>query len=464
MRVVSLFAGCGGLDLGFEKAGFDVVWANEFDATIHATYRLNHPKTELNTSDIRNLAIEDIPDCDGIIGGPPCQSWSLGGKSLGLDDERGRLVYDYIRIVKGKKPKFFVMENVPGMVTPRHIQAFNQFLDLFRSAGYKLKYELMNASDFKIPQDRQRVIIIGIREDLNNEYLFPTKLNTKPVTMFQAIGDLKDAPIPYNNEQVCPDKATIPNHDYYTGPFDQKFMARNRVRGWDELSFTIQAQAKNEPLHPQAPKMEFVTSDKRRFVPGKESLYRRLSVRECARIQSFPDHFRFIYNKVQDGYKMVGNAVPPRLAYYIALSVDKCLSISLHLVIKNHLVLVGYVKSELNFDIIRKECIYYIRGGNRPGAMQYGQLNKPIKWLLLHHKEKRELYELMSGKAESCNQDYLKQFGFKPTGKDYWMFRIRNQITDNNMISDITAKVGKLKPYPQIVVVEKKSNKLAQMV
>ena len=110
---------------------------------------------------------------------------------------------------------------------------------------------------------------------MNVEFLFPGKLNSKPVTLHETIGDLKAAPVPYNNEQVIPQNSPIPNHDYYTGSFDQKFMARNRVRG-------------------------------------------------CARIQIFPDSFRFIYDKVQDGYKMVGNAVPPRLAYYLALSIEHC--------------------------------------------------------------------------------------------------------------------------------------------
>ena len=244
MKVVSLFAGCGGLDLGFEMAGFEVIWANEYDSATHATYRLNHPKTELNTSDIRSLSVQDIPDCDGIIGGPPCQSWSLGGKCLGIEDERGKLVYDYIRIVSEKKPRFFVMENVPGMLTPRHIEAFNQFLDLFRNAGYRIRYELMNAADFKIPQDRSRVILVGIRKDLDVEYFFPVKVEHAPITLYNAIGDLNAPPVPYNDELVNPQKTAIPNHDYFIGPFDQKFMARNRVRGWNELSFTIQAQAK----------------------------------------------------------------------------------------------------------------------------------------------------------------------------------------------------------------------------
>lgn len=324
MKVLSLFAGCGGLDLGFERAGFDVVWANEYDPTIHNTYRFNHPKTELNTSDIRTISAQSIPDCDGIIGGPPCQSWSLGGKGLGIDDDRGKLVYDYIRIVSDKRPKFFVMENVPGMLNEKHLPTFKGFLKLFQNAGYTIRYELMNAADFKIPQERLRLIIVGIRSDVRVEYLFPTKLEERPITLFEAIGDLKENPIPYDNEKVELQKVAIPNHDYYTGPFDQKYMARNRVRSWEEQSFTIQAQAKNEPIHPQAPKMQYVSYNKRIFVAGKESLYRRLSVRECARIQTFPDNFLFIYDNVKDGYKMVGNAVPPRLGYHLALSIERC--------------------------------------------------------------------------------------------------------------------------------------------
>lgn len=449
MKVVSLFAGCGGLDLGFEKAGFDVIWANEFDSTIHETYKQNHPKTELNISDIRNISSNDVPDCDGIIGGPPCQSWSLGGKCLGIEDERGKLVYDYIRIVKEKRPKFFIMENVPGMLSSKHIQAFNEFLNLFRDADYTIKYELINAADFRIPQDRQRVIIVGIRNDLNVEYLFPSKLDSKPVTLLEAISDLKESPVPYYKERVCQSHSSISNHDYYTGPYDGKFMARNRVRGWNEQSFTIQAQAKNEPLHPQAPKMEYLSPDKRRFVIGKEYLYRRLSVRECARIQTFPDSFKFVYNNILDGYKMVGNAVPPRLAYFLALSIKKSLFINYSN--SSYLVLVGYVKSVSDFKIISNEKVYYIRGGNRPGAMQYGQLTKPIKLLLLHHKDNRRLYELLPEKVVSCNKDHLKRIGFKPEGNEYWLFRIKKEITNDELLNSIFEHTGKLRPYPKII-------------
>lgn len=326
MNIVSLFAGCGGLDLGFEKAGFKVIWANEFDDAIHETYRLNHPNTTLNTSDIRTLDGHDIPDCDGIIGGPPCQAWSEGGKQLGIEDPRGQLFLDYIRIVKEKKPKFFVIENVQGILDEKHKESLSNFMQILRDAGYKISYELLNAADYKIPQDRFRVFFIGIRNDLSNKYTFPNAVNTAPITLKQAIGDITEQPRYYCDNLVEGDHPSRMNHDVYTGAYDAKYMARNRVRGWDETSFTMQAQARNAPQHPQAPKMTFVSSSQRVFARGYEHLYRRLSVRECARIQTFPDNFRFVYQDVKDGYKMVGNAVPPRLAWYLAIQMKKAFS------------------------------------------------------------------------------------------------------------------------------------------
>lgn len=153
---------------------------------------------------------------------------------------------------------------------------------------------------------------------------------------------------------------------------------------------------------------------------------------------------------------MVGNAVPPRLAYYLALSIKHCFSAILASSSPCNLVLVGYVKSDLDFDIIRHERIYYIRGGNRPGAMQYGQLTKPIKWLLLHRKDKIELYELLPRKVESCKKDYLSHLGFKPNGDDYWLFRINSVVTDNRLMPIILKQVGSLKTYPQLFVIENK--------
>ena len=320
MKIVSLFAGCGGLDKGFEQAGFNIIWANEYDESIHATYRLNHPNTELNTSDIRTLTGKDIPDCDGIIGGPPCQAWSEGGKGLGIEDPRGQLFLDYIRIVQEKKPKFFLIENVQGILDEKHKASFDYFMSKLSLAGYKITYELLNAADYKIPQDRNRVFFVGIRKDLKNKYVFPDAACHTPITLRQAIGDITEQPRFFCDERVSCENLERANHDVYTGPYDAKYMARNRVRSWDEPSFTMQAQARNAPQHPQAPKMTFISSNKRIFAKGCEYLYRRLSVRECARIQTFPDSFHFIYDDVKDGYKMVGNAVPPRLAWFLAMS------------------------------------------------------------------------------------------------------------------------------------------------
>ena len=311
------------MGLGFEKAGFNILWANEFDKAIHDTYRLNHPNTVLNTSDIRTLDSSNIPDCDGIIGGPPCQAWSEGGKGLGIGDPRGKLFLEFIRIVNDKKPKFFVIENVKGILDEVHKESLNGFLQALRTAGYNITYKLLNSADYRIPQNRFRVFFIGIRTDVPNKFLFPDAVSSERVTLRQAIGDIVEKPRFYCNEIVCGEHPCRMNHDVYTGPYDAKYMSRNRVRGWDEASFTMQAQARNAPQHPQAPKMVFISPSKRAFATGFEHLYRRLSVRECARIQSFPDSFKFLYTDIKDGYKMVGNAVPPRLAWHIAIQLKK---------------------------------------------------------------------------------------------------------------------------------------------
>ena len=328
MKVVSFFSGCGGLDLGFKQAGYNVLWAIDIDKSIEKTYRLNHPHTDLIIGDICKLSADDSPDCDGFIGGPPCQAWSKGGRNQGLNDPRGRVFIEYIRLIKTKRPKFFVIENVEGILSNTHKSTFDFFLTTLYDAGYNVTYALLNTKDFKIPQDRKRVIIVGIKTDLGKSCILPNPTTTEYVTLRQAIGDITEEPLYYSEGQiVVQDYKKWLNHDCYNGAFDNRYMARNRVRAWDEVSFTIQAQAKNEPIHPQAPKMQFVSSNRRVFVKGYESLYRRLSVRECARIQTFPDSFRFVYSDILDGYRMVGNAVPPRLAKEIAEWLARIISI-----------------------------------------------------------------------------------------------------------------------------------------
>ena len=126
MKIVSFFSGAGGLDKGFEKAGFQTIWANEYDSTIWETFQINFPETKLDKRSITDISSEDVPDgIEGIIGGPPCQSWSEAGSRRGIDDKRGKLFYDYIRILKDKQPKFFLAENVSGILDPKHSEAFN---------------------------------------------------------------------------------------------------------------------------------------------------------------------------------------------------------------------------------------------------------------------------------------------------------------------------------------------------
>lgn len=370
MKVASFFAGCGGLDLGFEQAGYEVVWANEFDEAIHKTYQFNHPNTYLCKSDIRKLKGEDIPDCDGFIGGPPCQSWSEGGRQLGLDDERGRLFFDYVRLIKEKHPKFFLIENVQGIINDKHFSTFLSFLSTLEGAGYVVNYSLLNAADYYIPQDRYRVFVVGFLKELNCTFNFPKPFGKPYVTLRKAIGDIMENPHPYTNEGVDQEYRKWLNHDIFAGPWDAKFMARNRVRSWDETSFTIQAQAKNCPLHPQAPKMKYISQTQRVFQQGAEHLYRRLSVRECARIQTFPDKFRFFYEDIKDGYKMVGNAVPPRLAKFLALSIKKALVSVEERKAETINVLVAYYKDNNQLRQTLKNKLYYVRAGLRRGALQ----------------------------------------------------------------------------------------------
>lgn len=324
MKLISLFAGAGGLDLGFEKAGFKIVAANEFDKRIWATYEKNH-SAPLIKGDIRDIPSDEFPECDGIIGGPPCQSWSEAGSLKGIDDPRGQLFYEYIRILKDKKPKFFLAENVKGMMAKRHNEAVENIIKQFDDAGYDVFIDTLNASDFGVAQDRKRVFYIGFRKDLKINFEFPKMLKEK-INLKDIIFDLKDTAIPSKEKnKTNGDACKVPNHEYFTGAFSTIFMSRNRVRSWEEPAFTVQASGRQCQLHPQAPKMLKYAKNDYRFIEGKEELYRRLTVREAARVQGFPDDFEFIYTALDDGYKMIGNAVPVNLSYVLAKQIKKYL-------------------------------------------------------------------------------------------------------------------------------------------
>lgn len=338
-NTVGLFSGCGGLDLGFELAGlsaaigeekalaafkdkqtynslreqsiFHTIYTNDMFTEANETYKLNFPEHVVqHKKDIRKVA--NFPICNLMLGGFPCPGFSEAGPRL-IDDERNFLYIHYIRALMQTKPDFFVAENVKGMMTLGKGEVVKQIVEDFASAGYKVKYQLVNARDYGVPQLRERVFIVGVRQDIDFEYDFPEVTHgisegLKPyVTLRDAIGDLEQNPGPY-----------------FTGSYSSIYMSRNRKKSWEDQSFTIQASGRQAPIHPGGEPMNKLGKNEWEF-QGEHN--RRLSIKEIARIQTFPDWYEFSYGnsktKNENGrldkvYKQIGNAVPVLLAKAIA--------------------------------------------------------------------------------------------------------------------------------------------------
>lgn len=294
---VSLFCGAGGLDLGFDRAGFRTLWANDFNADACKTHQ-NWSNAEVVCADISKIEVGAIPDSDVILGGFPCQGFSLSGPRK-IDDSRNTLYKHYVRIVAAKKPKIFVGENVKGLLTMGNGQIIEAIIDDFSACGYNVFYKLVNAKDFGVPQDRERVIICGFRKDLGIEK-FDLKIPCVEVmTLGQALQGMPEV----SKDDVC------------NAPYSSRYMSRNRKRGWNEVSYTIPAMAKQVTLYPGSPDMEKIDRDVWKF--GKNGVTRRLSWREAAVIQTFPKELEF-YGDITSKYKQIGNAVPVKLAEYVA--------------------------------------------------------------------------------------------------------------------------------------------------
>ncbi len=294
---VSLFCGAGGLDIGFEQAGFKTIWANDFDKDACKTHQ-NWSRAKVVCGDIAKVDVTEIPDSDIILGGFPCQGFSLSGPRK-IDDSRNVLYKHYVRIVKAKQPKIFVGENVKGLLTMANGDIFEAIKEEFSQCGYNVFSQLVNARYFGVPQDRERVIIVGIRKDLGiNDFSIPVPKN-KRMTMREALAGMPE-PSP---DDIC------------NAPYSSRFMSRNRKRGWDDVSYTIPAMAKQVTLHPSSPDMEKLGTDLWRF--GNDGLTRRFSWQEAAVIQTFPRDLKFEGDLVSK-YKQIGNAVPVKLAEYVA--------------------------------------------------------------------------------------------------------------------------------------------------
>ena len=244
---ISLFAGAGGLDMGFERAGFKTIWANDFDADACKTHE-NWSTAKVVCGDVAKIDATNIPDADIMLGGFPCQGFSLSGPRK-IDDSRNVLYKHYVRIVKEKKPLMFVGENVKGLLTMGEGTIIEAIVDEFSNCGYNVFYKLLNAKDYAVPEDRERVIIVGFRKDLNiQNFEFPVPRNYR-VTMREA---LKNIPEPTADE-VC------------DAPYSSRYMSRNRKRGWDDVSYTIPAMAKQVTLWPGSPDMVKLDRDLWKF-------------------------------------------------------------------------------------------------------------------------------------------------------------------------------------------------------
>lgn len=294
---ISLFCGAGGLDIGFERAGFKTIWANDFEPDACKTHE-NWSDAEVVCGDIAKVDINTIPDADIILGGFPCQGFSLSGPRK-IDDSRNVLYKHYVDIVKHKKPLMFVGENVKGILTMGEGKIIEAIIDEFAQCGYDVYCELLNARNYEVPQDRERVIICGFRKDLRIKHFEYPRPRNYIVTLKEA---LKNIPKP-TEEEVC------------MAPYSSRYMSRNRKRNWDEVSYTIPAMAKQVTLYPGSPDMQKV--DKDLWVFGKEGETRRLSWREAAAIQTFPPELEF-YGDLVSKYKQIGNAVPVKLAEIVA--------------------------------------------------------------------------------------------------------------------------------------------------
>lgn len=339
-NLLSLFSGCGGLDLGFELAGlkavmgekaleifkskdefdryrhksiFHTVYANDNFKEANESYKINfRDNIIVHRKDIRKIG--SFPKANIVLGGFPCPGFSEAGPRL-VDDERNFLYLQFIRCLMQSQPEIFVAENVKGMLTLGKGEVFRQIKQDFAASGYTVYHKLLNSRDYGVPQIRERVILVGVRKDLDFEYKFPKPTHghgegLQPfVTLEDAIGDLQNKP-----------------GDYFTGSYSTIFMSRNRKKKWNEQSFTIQASGRQAPIHPGGEPMKKMGKDKWIFSDGEEN-NRRLSAKEIARIQTFPDWFVFSQGdnpkiskngKLNKQYKQIGNAVPVMLACAVA--------------------------------------------------------------------------------------------------------------------------------------------------
>lgn len=305
MQTVSLFSGCGGSDAGVINAGFDVLMANDILPYAKDVYLANHPATDYVVGDVTK--IEHFPAAQLLVGCYPCQGFSQGGVR---DPSRkiNNLYLEFARALNQIRPKAFIVENVSGMVRKNFSHLLEHQFKVFTEAGYFVKYQVLNAADYGVAQQRKRIFIVGIREDLGVEYHFPAPTHGEGraqshTTIRQAIGDLPE----------------WPTGEFYDLDFHWYYLSRNRRQGWEDTSKTIVANPRHMPLHPMSPVLKKLEHNVWQF--ETENRARRFSYREAARLQGFATDFEFpdtVLGSLNMRYKVAGNAVPPPLFEAVA--------------------------------------------------------------------------------------------------------------------------------------------------
>lgn len=338
-KVVSLFSGGGGLDIGFKQAGYDIVWAVDINQDAVNTYKTNVGK-EIICADLYKIKDSQIPQCDFVIGGPPCQSFSLAG-NRNSDDSRGRLVWRYIDIIRTLQPKGFLFENVTGLMSAKNNNGeriLPLLLKAFSDIGYNLNYKIINAADYGVPQLRKRLIIVGLK---NNMPLFEFPQPThnadgsngkqKYISVKDALGNL---PTPSSD-------CGITEHEWPTMSELDKYICHHVKPGGnymdipDDVKSTRIKRLKRDGGHttcygrmdPNKPSYTINTYFNRPNV-GCNIHYeqdRLITLREAMRLQTFPDAYTFVSKSKQGKNIIVGNAVPPLLAYKLAIQLKPIL-------------------------------------------------------------------------------------------------------------------------------------------
>ena len=320
---IELFAGAGGLALGVEKAGFNTLGLIEFDKDAADTLKKNRPNWNVINDDIANISCLDLEkyfsikkgELDLLSGGAPCQAFSYAGKRLGLEDARGTLFYHYALFLEKLQPKMFLFENVRGLLTHDHGKTYSTMLDIFTRAGYPIGKQVLNAWNYGVPQKRERLITIGIRNDLvgKTEYRFPKAHSYKPV-LRDVLLDCPDGPgVPYG-EKKRKIFELVPAGGYWRD-IDPAIAKEYMKSCWDMeggRTGILRRMSLDEPS------LTVLTSPSQKQTERCHPLEARpFTVRENARCQTFPDDWEFCGN-VSAQYKQVGNAVPVNLAYDIA--------------------------------------------------------------------------------------------------------------------------------------------------